>query len=128
MKIGKRILELRKKQNITQEQLAEKLDVTRQTISNWELGITKPDIEQIIKISNIFKISIDELLGQKTNNIILSKAIVEKIKNAQITMFTASSSCVSIFIFINAAVIDLIFVANKKVIITTNYNLLIKKD
>lgn len=66
-------MSLRKKEKLTQEQLADTLGVTRQTISNWELDITKPDIEQIIKISNIFKISTDELLGQNTNNIILSK-------------------------------------------------------
>lgn len=66
MKIGKRILELRKKQNITQEQLAEKLNVTRQTISNWELGETSPNSEQLIELADIFEVSIDELLGHKT--------------------------------------------------------------
>lgn len=65
MKIGKRILELRKKQNITQEQLAEKLDVTRQTISNWELGETSPNSEQLIELADIFEVSVDELLGHK---------------------------------------------------------------
>lgn len=44
MELGNKILELRKKQNITQEELAEKIGVTRQTISKWELGETHPDI------------------------------------------------------------------------------------
>lgn len=73
MNLNKKILSLRKKEKLTQEQMADILGVTRQTISNWELDITKPDIEQILKISNIFKISIDELLGQKTGDIILHK-------------------------------------------------------
>ena len=73
MNLNKKILSLRKKEKLTQEQMADILGVTRQTISNWELDITKPDIEQILKISNTFKISIDELLGQKTNDIILNK-------------------------------------------------------
>lgn len=79
MNFNKKILSLRKKEKLTQEQMADILGVTRQTISNWELDITKPDIEQITKISNIFKISIDELLGQKTNDIILHK--IEKTEN-----------------------------------------------
>lgn len=73
MNFNKKILSLRKKEKLTQEQMTDIICVTRQTIFNWELDITKPDIEQIVKISNIFKISIDELLGQKTNDIILHK-------------------------------------------------------
>ena len=43
MKLGDKILELRKKQGLSQEELGEKIDVTRQTISNWELGETSPN-------------------------------------------------------------------------------------
>ena len=46
MEIGNKILELRKKANLSQEQLAEKINVTRQTISKWELNETTPDIKQ----------------------------------------------------------------------------------
>ena len=47
MELGKQIYELRKKANLSQEQLAEKVGVSRQTISKWELGETAPDIKQI---------------------------------------------------------------------------------
>ena len=46
MEIGNKIMELRKKSGLTQEELAEKIGVARQTISKWELGETYPDIKQ----------------------------------------------------------------------------------
>ena len=46
MDLGKKVASLRKKNNLTQESLAEKIGVTRQTISKWELGETSPDIKQ----------------------------------------------------------------------------------
>ncbi|MDE6661656.1 MAG: helix-turn-helix domain-containing protein, partial [Anaeroplasmataceae bacterium] len=49
----------------TQEELAEKLNVTRQTISKWEQGINEPDIDTLKKLSEVFDVSIDELIGDK---------------------------------------------------------------
>ena len=71
--IGNKILELRKFKNWSQEQLAEKMDVTRQTISKWELGETAPDLEQSKKLSKIFEISLDDLTNNEIKNIIMKK-------------------------------------------------------
>ena len=60
--VGENIKNTRKKIGITQEELAEKLSVTRQAVSNWENGKTEPDIETLTKIAQIFDISIDELV------------------------------------------------------------------
>ena len=49
MEIGNKIMELRKKNNLSQEELAEKVGVARQTISKWELGETAPDLKQAKK-------------------------------------------------------------------------------
>ena len=57
MDIGKKIFELRKQNNLSQEALAEKVGVARQTISKWELGETSPDIKQAKELSNIFRVS-----------------------------------------------------------------------
>ena len=62
MLVGNKIYDLRKKENLSQEQLAEKLNVSRQTISNWETNQTVPDVYQIKTISEVFKIGLDELL------------------------------------------------------------------
>ncbi len=52
MNLGNKILQLRKKNGLSQEQLGEKVEVTRQTISNWELGETTPNPEQLKKLGS----------------------------------------------------------------------------
>ncbi len=69
MEFGNRILELRKKENLTQEEPARKLDVTRQTISKREQGETYPDLNMISKLAKAFNISTDKLMnGKETSN------------------------------------------------------------
>ena len=70
MSLGNQIHELRKRQNLSQEQLAEKVGVARQTISKWELGETAPDIKQAQLLSRIFNVSLDELIGNETKEFI----------------------------------------------------------
>ena len=60
MELGKNISEIRKNNNLTQDDLANKYFITRQTISNWENGKSYPDLETLVKISNDFNISLDE--------------------------------------------------------------------
>lgn len=60
---GDRLKELRKKNNIKQEDLAEKIKVTQNTVSNWECNTAKPDVDTIILLSKIFNVSTDYLLG-----------------------------------------------------------------
>lgn len=62
MVIGTKITELRKKYNFTQESLAEKIGVTRQTLSNWESNITSPDLEQASLLCKELKIQISDLI------------------------------------------------------------------
>ena len=68
MSFGERLLELRKEHNMTQEDLANKIHVTRQTISKWELDMTVPDMDILIDLSQLFQISIDELVGNAEKN------------------------------------------------------------
>ena len=62
MKIGARLAELRRKKGLTQERLAEMLEVSRQSVSKWELGQAIPDVEKIIRMSELFDVSTDTLL------------------------------------------------------------------
>ena len=78
MDLGSKILELRKKQQLSQEKLGEKVGVTRQTISNWELNETLQDTKQLIALSQALLISIDELVGNNTQNLLEQK--VEKVE------------------------------------------------
>lgn len=75
-KIGLLIKNLRIKNNMSQNDLARELGIGRENISKWENGVSLPDVENLIIISKIFKVSVDELLlGELTNNNIDSKDI-----------------------------------------------------
>ena len=62
LELGTKIRQLRKFSGMTQEQLAEKLHVSRQALSKWENDTSLPDLESVIKISTLFRISLEELL------------------------------------------------------------------
>ena len=79
MALGQNILELRKKNGLSQEQLGEKVNVTRQTISNWELEETAPNPEQLKLLSKTLNVSVDDLIDNDLQNVVLSKIkITEK--------------------------------------------------
>ena len=78
MKLGDNIFKLRKDCKLSQEQLAEKVGVTRQTISNWELGETSPNPEQLKLLSKALNVSIDELLNND-----IKQVLVEKVNNTE---------------------------------------------
>ena len=62
MTIGEKIKELRKKHNITQEKLAEQLNVSYQAVSKWENNVANPDFSLIVPLAKLFKVTTDELL------------------------------------------------------------------
>ena len=62
-----KLQKIRKENNITQEQLADKLNVSRQAVSKWESGTAYPDTEKLIQISKIFKVSLDELINDNVS-------------------------------------------------------------
>lgn len=63
--IGHNIRTLRKEHNMTQEQLAQQLNMKRQTLSNYEIGKRIPDIYELITIADIFDVTLDEIAGRK---------------------------------------------------------------
>lgn len=71
--LGENILRLRKEANLSQKALGDIVGVTRQTISNWELEETAPNPEQLKLLSKAFNISIDDLLNNDIQNIIVKK-------------------------------------------------------
>ncbi|MEG1047077.1 helix-turn-helix domain-containing protein [Carnobacterium sp.] len=72
--IGEKIKESRKTKNLTQQNLADKLNVSRSAVSNWEIGRNYPDIQMIVLISDLLDISLDQLLKG-------DEEVVEKIAN-----------------------------------------------
>ena len=62
MEIGRKLKEARQMRGLTQENVAEKLNVSRQTISNWETEKFYPDILYVLQLSDLYQVSLDELL------------------------------------------------------------------
>lgn len=76
MSIGEKLKTCRKEANLTQEHVAEHINVSRQTISNWENNKTLPDIYSLISLSDLYEISLDHLI--KGDTIMIKKFKTEK--------------------------------------------------
>lgn len=74
--LSEKIYELRRKSGLSQEQLADKIGVSRQAISKWESGSSTPELEKLILLSEFFGVSIDDLA--KENQEVVSKNVEEK--------------------------------------------------
>ena len=100
MKIGEKIYSLRKKYNLSQEDLANELNVSRQTVSKWEVGESCPDFDKIVPLCELFGISTEELLRDKK--------IEEKEDNTppekKVDVVKAVLICISIFTYFLAII------------------------
>lgn len=68
MEFNNKLYELRKQKGFSQEELANRLNVSRQTVSKWEVGESTPDMEKLVAISDLFDVSLDELIkGEEPN-------------------------------------------------------------
>lgn len=67
MEFHNKLYQLRKQKGLSQEELANRLNVSRQTVSKWEVGDSTPDMEKLVAISDLFEISLDKLVkGEET--------------------------------------------------------------
>ena len=115
MNIGAKIKSARTAANITQEQAAEHLGITRQTISNWENGKTYPDIVSVIKMSNLYNISLDRLLKEEqavsdyidyleeSTNVVKTKNKIGKIILASVYLTVWVISLAAFWLFTNGS-------------------------
>ena len=65
MEFNNKLYNLRKQRGLSQEELANRLNVSRQTISKWEVGESTPDMEKLVALSDLYEISLDELVMDK---------------------------------------------------------------
>lgn len=101
MTIGDRLLKLRKERNLSQEDLANELDVSRQTVSKWETNQSMPDFDKIVPLCEYFGITTDELLTG-------SKDIIET-KEINIKSRFAANLAISIGLYIFSVVLIILF-------------------
>ena len=69
MMLNENIKAIRKQRGLSQEELAIRLHVVRQTVSKWEKGLSVPDSDMLVKIAEVLEVSIGELLGQRMKKI-----------------------------------------------------------
>jgi len=81
MKFEQKLINLRKQKSMSQEELAEHLNVTRQTISKWELGQSKPDMDKLLEISRLFDISVETLTNETVS--IGKEKVISKTKKKE---------------------------------------------
>lgn len=134
MKIGSIIKEKRTKLGLTQDDLAKKLQVSRSTISNWEINRNYPDIKLIVNISNILEIPLKELLQEESDIVnrlsedtIIRKKISKRNKILYFLSFILLISLLSVVIYFS----NINDISNKKEIIgayISNEKLYIKTD
>jgi transcriptional regulator with XRE-family HTH domain len=79
--MGQIIRRLRKERNLTQEELAEQLNITYQAVSRWENGTGMPDISQVVPLANVFGVTTDVLFGVNSTN--ADKEVDEFIKQME---------------------------------------------
>lgn len=111
MKVGEKIKRIRKMAGMTQEELAEKMNVSRQTISKWEKEISSPDLESAIILCDLFEISLDDFLkgGQdveREEKISLKDMMKINRRNQKMTILLISS-----LFFIMIGALAAIFIA-----------------
>ena len=87
MTFAEKLFELRKKNNFSQEELAEKIGVSRQAVSRWESGETMPDSPNLLMISNLFSVSADYLLHDEIENEVHSQKEEQKPVKKKIMLF-----------------------------------------
>lgn len=88
MILAEKVMTLRKKKGWSQEELAEKLNISRQSVSKWESGASIPDIDKIILISGLFGVSTDYLLKDEMET--------EEISEKEIQCEESDAKCVSV--------------------------------
>ena len=99
MKINEKIYSLRKEHNLSQEELADKLNVSRQTVSKWELGESCPDFDKIVPLCEVFNIGTEELLrDNKEVN------ILEDNSAGKVDIIKSILICVAIFFYFLALI------------------------
>lgn len=91
-KIGKKISELRKKRNMTQMELADRMGISFQAVSNWERGNSMPDIAKLPELAELLSVSLDELLDEKA---VLVESVINNTIEEVITNQNTSAEDVS---------------------------------
>ena len=91
IKIANRLLEFRKKSGLSQEELAEKLNITRQSVSKWERAESAPDTDNLIELAKIYGVTLDDLLNVDKPMEQTEEKVIEEVKITNSGIFLESN-------------------------------------
>lgn len=122
MSLGSKIYELRTSKNMSQIEFADQLDVSRQAVSKWETDTAIPDLDKLIKICDIFNISLDELTGRESTQETQSPQTIIVEKSSSLTV-SKILGCILMpflcivakqFFFVSYSYLPFIFLSNPR--------------
>lgn len=117
MAFNNKLYSMRKQKSLSQDELGSKLNVSRQTISKWELGETTPELEKLIAIGDFFEISLDELVmdvkaeeSTKTESLPMNgfERIIDRIDQGKVKIYRKKILKIVLIIIVIIFAIDLI--------------------
>lgn len=135
--LGEKLFELRKAKNLSQEEVAERLNVTRQTVSKWETNQSTPDFDKIVPLCELFEISTDELLRGKKAELKKEEKIEEgekctelkddtkEMNKDEIRRKSANEISTSIFIYIASIAVFIVIVSSTNIDVILSVGLLL---
>lgn len=98
MKFEEKLIKLRQKNSISQEELAKKLNVSKELVEEWELGKSKPNMDKIVEMASLFNVSTDQLLNEMDSNVDQNTVSNEDDKKNNKTIIIIVVSIVSLVI------------------------------
>jgi len=105
MDLGEKLFQLRKTKNLTQDDVAEKLNVSRQTISKWETNQSTPDFDKIVPLCELFEIGVEELLTGKKPEPVEEKKKENVLTRQEVKEKSAKVVSTSVFLYISSVVV-----------------------
>lgn len=109
MKFNEKLIQLRKKKGLSQEELGYKLNVTRQTVSKWELGQTTPEMDKLVELSKIYGVTIDELTNEEE-----TETVEDVIKETKSTSVNNNDNKINIMVILLVVLIIIAVVLGVK--------------
>ena len=97
MNLAENLKKIRKENNLSQEQLAEKLSVSRQSVSKWESGQAYPEMDKVLQLCKLFNISVDDLLNQDVSELNNNKAVKTNINKFSEDFLNCITKVVGLF-------------------------------
>ncbi len=104
MKFNEKLIKLRKAAGLSQEELGNRLDVARQTVSKWELGETTPEMDKLVELSNLFNVSMDEMAKEAEIPEVIARELDHKKIESVYNDVSTAKRCVKCYLIIAGSI------------------------